>query len=251
MKKQISSELDVNDVNNFDILVKKKAYENDNIKQKKSIIKTNKTDFIQNKLNQLDKKEKKIEVCEAQCYLNSRWTIWVHRNECMDWTESSYKDIWSIDSLETFWQFFSFFHLLDKENNQFFMMRNKIKPIWEDNYNREGGICSIKMDCYDKNNSYDIGSEVMICFCMLLVNETFIFDNNEINGISYSIKNRSILIKIWSKNFKNDISEKIPKNLINKISLVIKNCCPHKKINNYISIRYTEIKPEYQIDSKV
>ena len=128
-------------------------------------------------------------------------------------------------------------------------MRDKIKPIWEDNHNKEGGICSLKMDCYDKNNNYDIGSEAMICFCMLLVNETLISENHEINGISYSIKNRSILIKIWSKNFKNDISEKIPKNLINKISTIIKNCSIHKKINNSISIRYTEIKPEYQIES--
>jgi hypothetical protein len=178
------------------------------------------------------------------CFLNSSWTVWVHRNDCADWSESSYICIYVIDSIGSFWRFFNNFHTLNKEDNQFFIMRNRIKPIWEDNNNRTGGICSLKMDCYDKNNKTDIGSEVMISLCILVMNETLLSDNSEINGISYSIKNRSVLIKIWSKDYSCNISERLPKNLINKFSSVIKNNSQYRKHDNYVSIRYSEIKPE-------
>ena len=52
-------------------------------------------------------------------------------------------------------------------------MRNKIKPIWEDNNNRNGGICSLKIDCYDRNAKKDIGCEILTCLCILMMNESF------------------------------------------------------------------------------
>jgi Eukaryotic initiation factor 4E len=193
--------------------------------------------------------ENKIDKFGKSSYLNSPWTVWVHRNDCDDWTVDSYKNIHLIDSIGAFWDFFNNFHKVNKEENQYFIMRNKIKPIWEDNNNRSGGICSFKMDCYDRNGRKDIGSEILICFCILIMNESFMQDNNEINGISYSvknnysIKNRSIYIKIWTRDFSNNIVDKLPKNLITKFNNVIRNNM-HKKFDNYISIRYKPIKPE-------
>jgi hypothetical protein len=217
---------------------------------------------IDKKLAELDKKEKnknkgkeeeeetKYDVKERDetdgknNYLNSQWTIWAHRNDCEDWTVSSYKHIYSVDSIGTFWEFFNNFQKIDKEDNQYFIMRNKIKPIWEDNNNRKGGICSLKMDCYDRNNKTDIGSEIMICLCILIMNETFIKENSEINGISYSVKNRSIYIKIWTKEYSNDIKAKLPQNLMTKFNNLIRSNM-FKKYENNISVRYTPIKPEY------
>lgn len=178
-------------------------------------------------------------------YLNSRWTVWVHRNDCPDWTVNGYQFIWTIDSLSSFWRFFNNFQKINKEENQFFIMRDKIKPIYEDNHNRKGGRCSLKLDCYDRNNKNDSGCEVMEVLCLLIMNETLIPDTDEINGISYSIKNRSILIKLWTKEFENDIKEKLPKNLINKISSAIKNHT-FRRFDNNISVRYTKIEPEYE-----
>lgn len=178
-------------------------------------------------------------------YLNSQWTVWVHRNDCDDWTVDSYKNIHIIDSIGTFWEFFNNFHKINKEENQYFIMRNKIKPIWEDNNNRSGGICSLKMDCYDRNNRKDVGCEILMCLCILIMNESFMQDNQEINGISYAVKNRSIYIKIWTKDYGNDIVDKMPKNLIGKFNTVIRSNM-FKKFENYISIRYKLIKPEYE-----
>jgi len=70
-------------------------------------------------------------------YLNSIWTVWVHKTDCIVWTEQSYKNIYTIDSVGSFWRFFNNFHLLDKNAYQFFIMRNQTKPIWEDNDNKK------------------------------------------------------------------------------------------------------------------
>jgi len=186
-------------------------------------------------------------------FLHSPWTVWIHKADCQVWTEESYTNIYLVNSIGSFWRFFNNFHAFDKVRNQFFIMRNKIKPIWEDNDNRNGGICSIKLDCYSKQGRIDIGVEIMMCICLLVMNETLIQSNEEINGISYSIKNRSVLIKLWCKNFTHKIAEKLPIGLFSKLDTMMRNMdrgnFNRKQLtDNKISIRYTQIKPEYDME---
>lgn len=195
---------------------------------------------------------KEDDILGNKLYLNSNWTVWRHASDCDEWTEDSYTNIYVINSLGSFWRFFNNFHLLDKMKNQLFIMRGKIKPIWEDNENRKGGICSIKLDCFNKQGKIDMGTDVMICVCLLVMNETFLTNNSEINGISYSIKNKSILIKLWCKNYNNDITGKIPISFFNKLDTILRNMDKHsfgKRPENKISIRYTQIKPEYDVET--
>lgn len=185
------------------------------------------------------------------CFLGSQWSVWVHKSDCADWTESSYENIEIIKSIGSFWKFFNNFHLLDKTTNQLFVMRDQIKPIWEDNENRKGGICSIKLDCFSRYGKMDLGSEVMICLCILMMNETLIPSNQEINGISYSVKNKSVLIKIWYKDFRSNIADKLPLSFFNKLDMLMRNTfkAPYgnRKLENLISIQCKPIKPEYDI----
>lgn len=181
-------------------------------------------------------------------FLHCPWTVWTHKENCDDWTEKSYTNVYEIDSIGKFWRFFNNFHLFDKKENQFFIMRKKIKPIWEDNENRKGGICSIKFDSFSKPGKIDVGTEMMISICLLIMNETFLLNNEEINGVSYDVKNnRSVLIKIWSKNYTTNMPDKIPTSLMIKFDTVLRNIDKShygKKIENKISIRYKPIKPD-------
>jgi len=179
--------------------------------------------------------------------LNNKWNVWVHENSTNDWTLDSYDNIYTIDTIGKFWRYFNNFHLLDKINNQYFIMRDFITPIWEDINNREGGICSIKIDYYTKINRNEIGSEIMITLCTLIMNETFIQNSTCINGISYSIKNKSIYIKLWISNlYKDNIIDKLPINLLNIFDNIIKKeDYTRKYINNRVSIRFNKIIPEF------
>jgi hypothetical protein len=184
-------------------------------------------------------------------FLHCSWTVWTHREDCPDWTEKNYTNVYTINSVGTFWRFFNNFHLYDKSVNQFFIMRNKIKPIWEDNENIKGGKCSFKFDNSTKNNKMDIGVDLMICMCLLIMNETFLLNGNEINGISYAVIHKNVMIKIWSKNYSVNIPDKIPSTLIIKFNNILKNYNPFikfidkynqvKRIENKISIKYKPI----------
>jgi hypothetical protein len=186
-----------------------------------------------------------------QHFLASQWYVWVHRSDCPKWTVDTYKNIFIIKNIKTFWEFFNNFHILDKIQNQFFIMRNKIKPIYEDNENRNGGRCSIKIDSQSKFGKMDIGSEVMISLSLLIMNETLVPKDIEINGIEYSIRNRSVLIKIWYKDFKKNIEEKLPISFFNKLDGILKLLTKpqygNKKNEKLYNIQCSEIKPEYSI----
>lgn len=186
-------------------------------------------------------------------FLNSPWTVWIHKSGCKDddWTESSYTNLFKIDNIGSFWRFFNNFHLFDKIKNQLFIMRNKIKPIWEDNENRKGGIYSLKFDYSSARGKVDIGTEIMICISLLVMNETLISNNNEINGISYSIKNKCVLIKIWCKHFNSNVSEKIPLGLLNRIEHILSthNKSSFGRRNDVVlSKRYVPIKPMDEVE---
>lgn len=178
-------------------------------------------------------------------FLNSSWTVWMHKanvgKDVKEWLESTYTSIYVINSIGSFWRFFNNFQMLDKVNYQYFIMRNKIKPIWEDNDNRNGSICSFRVE---------YGPSAMTCMSLLIMNETFMTGNEDINGISYLIKNKSILIKVWYKIGTNKVVDKIPIEFMNKLDAFIKNNDKFgKHENSSITIRHTPIEPQYALDN--
>jgi hypothetical protein len=182
--------------------------------------------------------------------LNSHWTVWVHKSDNPDWTLHGYQKRYIINSIGSFWRFFNNFQFYDCYKNQLFIMRGEIAPIWEDINNKFGGICSIKVDSTQRGFKTDISTEIFISICMLIMNETFIVNNEEINGISYAVKKKNILIKIWTKKFyENDkFKDELPKQLINKFNLELQKQLMNILGPDYkMSIQYKQIKPEYDI----
>jgi hypothetical protein len=179
-------------------------------------------------------------------YLSSRWDVWCHKKSLTDWSKDSYDHIYQITSIGTFFRFFNNFNNLDKINNDFFIMRDKILPIWEDNSNRNGGICSILLNStYDKKNKSDIGSEVALSICMLIMNGLLIKNNDKINGISYSVRARStVLIKIWYNDFNFDIFHQLPLSFFEFFEKKINSNFRAESGGKHISIQCTKIKPE-------
>jgi hypothetical protein len=82
------------------------------------------------------------------------------------------------------------------------------------------------------------------------MNETFIANNEDINGISYAVKKKNILIKIWTKSYHEDnkfVSE-LPKQLMNKFNSELQKQLMNVFGPDYkMSIQYKKIKPEYEI----
>jgi len=183
--------------------------------------------------------------------LNSKWTIWIHDNEDTDWSVGSYKAIYQIDSIGKMWRFLNVFENLNKTMHQYYIMREGITPIWEDNNNKDGGICSIMMENSNrssKNFSGDICVDTFISILCLVMNETFVVNNMDINGLCYSVKQKNALIKLWVKNYstnKNFI-DKLPISLLHTVSNILDNGQRPSKFNrSKISIQIKQIVPLY------
>ena len=162
--------------------------------------------------------------------LTSNWVLWYHKVTSNDWTLDSYEKLFVIHSAFEFWSVFNNLNLLGMEYVHLYLMREDVNPIWEDESNRNGGICSIKIT-FDE--SYSLFEDL----CSYMVTETLLQNdvNKEINGISFSPKvnsrNSFAIVKVWSK----DKNVNVIKNLNESLS----DRC------EALSIQYKENKPEY------
>lgn len=151
--------------------------------------------------------EKIIEKCNS---LKNQYSFWYHNPNDINWDIDSYHEILHFFTVEEFWVLCGYVERFYIENGMFFMMKEDIKPIWEDSSNISGGCVSIKID---KDNAYEIWEKV----CVLLISDNL---GDNINGISISPKKNFNIIKIW---LSKDIKEgefKIP----DELGLEQQNC---------------------------
>jgi len=129
--------------------------------------------------------------------LPSLWHLYGHNSESKNWKIDSYNNIYQITNASNLWKFLNNFYRMDFKTYDFFLMKEDILPIWEHSKNRDGSICSIRTDI---NNGSDA-----VCLIMLhmVTNKLYTDGSDDINGISCSVRNNWMVIKIWC-GFKED-----------------------------------------------
>ena len=138
--------------------------------------------------------------------LNNEWTLWFHSPIEPNWGIDSYKNIYSIKTIEEFWEVYNKLKSIYVENAMFFLMKGDIPPLWESSENIDGGCWSFKIY---KKSVFDTWLDLSInMLCETLT--TNIGDSDIINGLSISPKKTFSIIKIW-----NNDSSKNDNNLIN------------------------------------
>lgn len=125
--------------------------------------------------------------------LNDTWTVWAHLPHDTDWSIKSYKKIQNVNSVQ---EVISLTETLPHKmirNCMLFIMRDGIKPTWEDERNKRGGSFSYKV-------SNKIVPQTWKNLTYSLVGES-LTDNSQvcktINGITISPKKNFCVIKIW------------------------------------------------------
>jgi len=196
-----------------------------------------------------DKVVKTLETIEIpenfmQEKLSNYYRVLGHHNDDKSWDYISYYNITILNNWQDVSSFLSTLNTVKGECSltdfDIFVMKNEISPMWEDNENRNGSICSVKID------SLVDGYEIFRVLLTNICNNTLLcFSSdtwNTINGISFSSKkidnlkddNYCVIIKLWFK--LNYITQGSIDRYIN----------PH--INELIkkySIKVKAIKPEY------
>ena len=123
--------------------------------------------------------------------LENEWTFYFHDPNNSNWEISSYIVVEKIKTVNEWIQVFhSFKNVWNK--GMFFLMKETIQPIWEHEYNKNGGCMSFKL----------WKTEVNECWLDLtgkLITHSLLKEGNsdKISGISISPKRNYCIVRIW------------------------------------------------------
>lgn len=125
--------------------------------------------------------------------LTNSWTLWYHSPEDDDWKFKSYKKIYKFNTVEDYWSLINNIPKLHFSSGMFFLMKNDIPPLWEDQFNINGGHWSYKV--YKKE-----ASECFIEAMIATITEQICNNPEIVTGISISPKKGFCIIKVWNDN---------------------------------------------------
>jgi len=126
-------------------------------------------------------------------YLENKWCLWAHLPHDTDWSMNSYKPIYTFTTLE---ETIAVTETLPEplvKNCMLFLMRDGIKPIWEDPKNRNGGCFSYKVS---NKQVYAVWKELSYVLVGNTISKESSFVAN-VTGITISPKKNFCIIKIW------------------------------------------------------
>ena len=132
-----------------------------------------------------------------QYYLNDLWSLKFHDSFDNDWSKRSYKQLYEISTIQNFWEVDYF--IKDKVDiGMFFLCREHVFPLWDDESNVNGGALSMKVL---KTEAYQCWLDLSI----KLLSETLLKPQHRtlsenVLVLSISSKKTFCIIKIWVKN---------------------------------------------------
>jgi hypothetical protein len=181
--------------------------------------------------------------------MNNNYRVLAHHNADSNWNFDSYHHVSTLKKWEDVPRLFNTLNETKYSSKitdfDFFIMKNEISPLWEDEENRCGSICSIKIDTL--KDGYNILKTLFVHICnntLMNITKNNVPNWNIINGVSFSCKKvenvSSVIeqdysmIKIWFKTNYTQF-ENIDKYFNDDINALLKK----------YSIKVRAIKPEY------
>lgn len=104
--------------------------------------------------------------------LQNSWTLWYYDQEKGKTWEQCQHQITTFDTVEDFWSLYNHIKLPTeiKSGNDYSLFKNNIRPMWEDEQNKNGGRWVISLQKFYRHNELDkLWLEVILC----LIGEAF------------------------------------------------------------------------------
>jgi len=153
--------------------------------------------------------------------LSDNWCLWAHLPHDIDWSIKSYKEIYTMSYVEDAIAITETLPDILVKNCMLFLMREGIKPIWEDPKNRSGGCFSYKVS---NTKVYETWKELSYLLVGDSISKQKSFVAN-VTGITISPKKNFCIIKIWMTNCANQN----PEIVTSEISGISSQGCLFKK----------------------
>jgi len=133
--------------------------------------------------------------------LNTPWTMWLDKTErgaSAAEYQASLKKVYTMTSVESFWAVYCNIPDVRDLNTRYtyHMMRDDRKPLWEEPRNARGGTWKVKCR---KDDSPDVWKELLLA-CIGEQFDDAVAEDDDICGVSISVRDRDDLIQIWNTN---------------------------------------------------
>ena len=126
-------------------------------------------------------------------YLSDKWTLWAHLPHDTNWGLDSYIKIFTFGTAEETIAVTETLPSVLVENCMLFLMRDGIKPMWEDPRNKNGGCFSYKIT---NKNVYKVWKELSYVVVGGSISKQQNYVKN-VTGVTISPKKNFCIIKIW------------------------------------------------------
>ncbi len=146
--------------------------------------------------------------------LTDCWCLWAHLPHDTDWSIESYQNLYTVRTAEDIIAITESLPETLVKNCMMFLMKEGVKPTWEDPKNREGGCFSYKVN---NKHVYTVWKELSY----VLVGNTISRDEDfvaNVTGITISPKKNFCIIKIWMTNCNNQNAAMIVNEITNLVS---------------------------------
>ncbi|XP_031618088.1 eukaryotic translation initiation factor 4E1-like [Contarinia nasturtii] len=130
--------------------------------------------------------------------LQNSWTLWYYDHEKGKTWEACQHQITTFDTVEDFWSLYN--HIKQpteiKNGNDYSLFKNNIRPMWEDEQNKNGGRWIINLQKFFRPHELDkLWLEVILC----LIGEAFDY-SEDICGAVVNVRLNRHKIAIWTSN---------------------------------------------------
>ncbi len=159
--------------------------------------------------------------------LSDKWTLWAHLPHDTNWGIDSYHDILTFNTAEEGIALCETLPEKMVKNCMLFLMKNDIKPTWEDPGNIKGGSFSFKVG---NKTVHEIWNKLFCTTVGLTISPDIDFVNT-VNGITISPKKNFCIIKIWTNNCSKQNPELIDPNQLKGLNM--NGCLFKKHITDY------------------
>jgi len=147
-------------------------------------------------------KESPTEVIEGPKHqLQNEWKLWYYENNKDREWEQNLRVVSPFSTVEDFWSVYNHIKSASEIRNgcSYFVFKEGLKPMWEDEGNRRGGRWLINLDRKQRHLLDAKWLEVLLC----LIGEAFDEDGDDICGAVVDVRGKTDRISIWTADCKN------------------------------------------------
>jgi len=162
------------------------------------------TQQMDNKDIQSDTKENVMSVQPHYKHpLHNKWSFWFLRNDKNKTWADNLLEITTFDTVEDFWALYNHIELVSRipQGCDYCVFKQGIKPMWEDDQNRQGGRWLHALSRNQRLNDLD---NYWLELLLLLIGEGFSGYSDDICGAVVNVRPKADKISLWTTSWKKE-----------------------------------------------